>query len=187
MMNQEDCNRNCNALPDSTPAPAVDVDEGREPFPENGSGVRCVRCGAESPAGNQCAACGAFITGNGAAKSHGLYSYRATGALPADLRVSVDEFRDALVSAQGGLEELDQVPVRAGLCRLLVDCEVGKRLLMNEIIKRGIDTKPGRAAYDRFLQTLDRWQRIASTIGLERKARAVRSFADAIRAAGDQP
>ena len=71
------------------------------------------------------------------------------------------------------LRDAELSAVRAGLCRLLVDCEVGRRLLMNEVVKRGIDSKPGRAAYDRLLGTMDRWQRIAGTLGLERRAKQV--------------
>jgi hypothetical protein len=67
------------------------------------------------------------------------------------------------VSAQGGLKELDEVPVRAVLCRLLVDCEVTKRLLMNQVIQCGIESKSGRAAYDRLLATVDRWQRATTS------------------------
>ena len=156
------------------------ADGDSQPFLPNGTGVRCGRCGTESPAGaSQCVICGRFLPGNNAALTHGQYRYRATGALPTDLRVSVDDFRDALVNAQGGLEELDQVPVRAGLVRLLVDCEVGTRLLMHEVVKRGVDTKPGRAAYDRWLQTVDRWQRIAGSLGVERRAKDVTDTFDA--------
>lgn len=162
-----------------------------EPSPENGTGKRCARCGTESKAdSHQCVRCGRFLPGNGAALRHGLYRYRDTGALPPDLRVSVDEFRGALVSAQGGLEELDRVPVRAGLCRLLVDCEIGRRLLMNEVVKRGIDSKPGRAAYDRLLATMDRWQRIAGALGLERRQRPVdpmEAVRRAVAAANERP
>lgn len=156
--------------PDSASAPEAPASLA-SPIPANGSGVRCVRCGTESQAGDQCSVCGAFLAGNSARVTHGLYRYRQTAALPADLRVSVDEFRDALIADQGGLDELSAI--RAGLCRVLVDCEVGRRLLMTEVVKKGIDSKPGRAAYDRLLNTIDRWQRIAAMLGLSRRARPV--------------
>lgn len=103
--------------------------------------------------------------------------------LPADLRVSVEEFREALISDQGGLDEL--TTVRAGLCRLLVDCEAGRRLLMNEVLRAGIESRPGRVAYDRLLSTLDRWQRIASALGLERRSKRVGDPLDYIEGKAD--
>jgi hypothetical protein len=163
------------------------------PFPPNGTsdgvdgGLVCARCSAVNPFGlHRCGTCQSWLVGNPGPTTHGFYSYKATGALPADLRVSVDEFRDSVVAAQGGLEELDAVPVRAGLCRLLVDCEVGKRLLMNQVIKCGIDSKSGQLAYDRLLATMDRWQRIAGTLGLERRSRPVVNPLDAVRRAVEE-
>ena len=136
----------------------------------NGSAKRCARCALDNAAAAyQCAKCGSFLKGNGAALTHGLRRYQQTGVLPADLRVSVEEFRATLISDQGGLDEL--TAVRAGLCRLLVDAEVGRRLLMNEVVRAGVNTRPGRAAYDRLLATMDRWHRVASTLGTERRAK----------------
>jgi hypothetical protein len=133
--------------------------------------VQCAKCSAHVPQANQCSACGAFIPGNEANLRHGLRRYQASGVLPADLKVDVDTFRDQLVADQGGLDDL--TAVRAGLCRLLVDAEVGRRLLMVEVVKRGIDSKPGRAAYDRLLNTIDRWLRVAQALGVERRAKHV--------------
>ena len=143
------------------------------PTADNGSRV-CARCGAATPPGNQCAACGAFVAGNEASLRHGLRRYQTTGVLPADLKVSVDQFRDQVISDQGGLEGLSAI--RAGLCRLLVDLEAGRRLNMNEVVRRGIDSRPGRAAYDRLLSTIDRWQRVAVALGVERRTRDAMSL-----------
>jgi hypothetical protein len=55
---------------------------------------------------------------------------------------------------------------------------------MNQVIARGIDSKPGRAAYDRLLATMDKWHRIATTLGVERRQRRVPSLAEAM--SGDE-
>ncbi len=159
------------------------TDEPLSPSGENGSPVRCLRCGAETPAGNQCVACGAFLPANAAALKHGLRRYETTGVLPPDLKQSVEEFRAGVVSDQGGLDDLSAV--RAGLCRLLVDAEVGRRLTMNEVIKQGLATRGGRAAYDRLLSTMDRWLRISSALGLERRQKQINPL-DAVRQAVEE-
>lgn len=154
-----------------------DRDTSDDPIGVDGSVVRCLRCRSDVPHADQCAKCGAFLPSNSAALTHGMRRYQANGALPDDLRVDVDQFRAQLVADQGGVDELSAV--RAGLCRMLVDAEVGRRLLMQQVVKHGIDSKPGRAAYDRLLATMDRWQRVAVAIGVERKQRPV-TFAQAV-------
>jgi hypothetical protein len=129
----------------------------------------------------QCRRCGRFLPGNTSGYRHGLSAYQRTRALPPDLRVSVEEFRESLISAQGGLTTLDEEPVRAGLVRLLVDCETGRRLLMNEVVRRGIDSKAGGRAYDRLLATMDRWDRVASKLGIARRSRPVVNGMDYMR------
>lgn len=136
---------------------------------------RCERCQTDNAANaSQCSACGCFLRGNQSAVSHGLYRYRDRGTLPPNLKVSVDEFREQLILDQGGLDGLSAV--RAGLLRLLVDAEVGRRLMMNMVIARGAESKSGRAAYDRLLATIDRWLRIAEKLGVERKPREVETI-----------
>jgi hypothetical protein len=132
------------------------------------------------PPGNQCAACGAFISGNEANLRHGLRRFEVRRALPPDLKQDVETFRDQLVSDQGGLDEL--TAVRAGLCRLLVDAEAGRRLCMRVVVEKGIESRSGRAAYDRLLGTMDRWLRLAVALGVERRARPVPTLAEYMRA-----
>jgi hypothetical protein len=92
-----------------------------------GSGlVHCARCSHEVPARNQCSNCGAFLSGNGAAVIHGLHRYQATGMLPPAVTEPIDEFREALVSARGGVIEMERHPLRAALVRVAVDCEVAR-------------------------------------------------------------
>ncbi|HUP25416.1 MAG TPA: hypothetical protein VNB06_21065 [Thermoanaerobaculia bacterium] len=70
--------------------------------------------------------------------------------------------------------------MRAGLVEKLVDAEACCRLLMTEVVKRGIDSRPGAAAYGRLLSTWDRWHRFAQAVGLERRQKPV-SVEDYVR------
>ena len=107
---------------------------------------------------------------------HGLRRYQENGTLPADVAAYIDEFREQLIADQGGEGEL--TAVRAGMIEKLVELEVGSRLLMAEVIRRKIDSKPGKAAYGMLLGTLDRWHRFAVSLGVERRTRQVRSIAE---------
>jgi hypothetical protein len=161
----------CEPVCESRPDSASDTDVLDTPTVAADRETRCSRCGAEQPRGNRCRGCGSFLPANEAALKHGLRRYQTTGRLPEDLRISAEDFRAGIISDQGGLDELSTV--QAGLVRLLFNCEVGTRILLNEVLKRGIDTAPGRAAYDRLLSTMDRWNRIAGTLGIERKQKPV--------------
>ena len=63
-----------------------------------------------------------------------------------------------------------------GAVEKLVDLEVGIQLLMGEVVKRGIDSRPGKAAWASALRTIEVWHRIANTLGLERRAQPVPSL-----------
>jgi hypothetical protein len=63
----------------------------------------------------------------------------------------------------------------------LVELEVGSRLLMAEVVRRKIDSRPGKAAYGLLLGTLDRWHRFALSLGVERRTRQVPSIAEVMR------
>lgn len=144
------------------------------------------RCGAGLHATEpDCCARGHVLIGNRRTVTHGLYSFRAHGAstLPPDLKVSVDQLRDELVAAQGGLEELSREPLRAEAVRMFTDCAAGRRLLMNAVVRMGIDSAAGRRAYDGMLQTTDRMLRIAALLGTERRSRQVQSLTERLAAA----
>ena len=148
------------------------------PVVAEGAVIRCQRCGADVPPGDQCPACGAFIVGNEANLKHGLRRFETRRVLPPDLKVDVESFRDALVADQGGLDEL--TAVRAGLCRLLTDAEAGRRLCMRVVVEKGIESRAGARAYDRLLQTMDRWMRVAAALGVERRQKPV-TFEEFVR------
>jgi hypothetical protein len=66
---------------------------------------------------------------------------------------------------------------------MFVDCAAGRRLLMNEVIRKGIDSAAGRRAYDGMLQTTDRMLRVAALLGTERRSRQVQSLTERLAAA----
>ena len=136
-----------------------------------GISVRCSRCGSEVSPATNCSRCGAFLPGNEANLRHGLRRYQTDGTLPIELAEQIRRFREELVADQGG--ETEMTAVRRGMVDKLVDLEVGARLLMSEVVRRKIDSRPGKAAYSMLLGTLDRWHRFAVSVGAERRAKPV--------------
>lgn len=142
------------------------------PFGAPGAEVRCSRCGTEAPAGvTNCPTCGGFMPRNEGALKHGLRRYQDRGALPAEVAEYIAGFRAELVADQGGEREL--TTIRRGLVDKLVDLEVAIRLLMAEVVRRGIDSRPGKAAWASALRSIETWHRLAGTLGVERRAKLV--------------
>ena len=102
---------------------------------------------------------------------HGRRRYETTGVLPPDLRQSIDEFRDGLISDQGGLENL--TTMQAGLVRLLVRVETLTRIDMNDVISAGSGSSRFKQAHDRLLAAADRWLRVGAVLGVDRRQRPV--------------
>jgi hypothetical protein len=111
----------------------------------------------------------------GPALKHGVRAFEVRGesALPADLRVSVEDFRSQVIADNGGLTEL--TAVQAGYIRRLSELEATARLLAADLTSNGLFTakRRVRSTYGRWLETLDRWDRFAQRVGIERKARQV--------------
>jgi hypothetical protein len=99
-----------------------------------------------------------------------------------DLQQSIAEFRSGIISDLGGSSELTTIV--GGYIRRLCDVEVALRLLQNDLVTRGLFTPKGRvrSTYQRLLETIGTWDRLAQRLGTERKARPL-TFADAVRAA----
>ena len=94
---------------------------------------------------------------------------RGAVALPPDLRVTVDEFRNQVIRDRGGVESL--TAIEAGYVRRLAELETVARLLATDIAARGLMTQKGRvrSTFSRWLEALDRWDRYAQRIGLENR------------------
>ncbi len=114
-----------------------------------------------------------FEDGNQAARTHGQYAYEARGAaaLPDVLRQSVEQFREAVITDRGGASELSTL--ESAYIRRLSEVEAVARLLAADLASRGLTTAKGRvrSTFSRWLEALDRWDRLAQRVGTDRKAR----------------
>ena len=116
---------------------------------------------------------GRFLPGNQVAYRHGVKLFERRAELPSALRDALDGFRDALVADQGGYREL--TTVRQGYVERLVATEGVLRLLEGDLAQRGMLTPKGRvrSTYTAWLAALDRWDRLAQRLGLDRRASKV--------------
>lgn len=122
---------------------------------------------------------GRFRPGNQAAVLHG--AYRAAlrdGGLPAELLDEMAGFRTSVVADLGGETELSAIAF--GYVRRLVELETFARLFVADLEGRGLFTKRGRvrSSYGQLMATVDRWDRIATKLGLERRAKQLPHPAD---------
>jgi hypothetical protein len=128
---------------------------------------------------------GHALRGNQLHYQHGAYSYahRGEASLPPELRVTVAEFKSQVISDRGGLDELSAI--EAARIGHLAEVETTLRLLASDIARNGLLTKKGRTrtVFGRWLEALDRWEKLASHIGDGRRARTVPSLNDYLRAA----
>jgi hypothetical protein len=87
--------------------------------------------------------------------------------------MSVAEFKAAVISDRGGPEELSAI--EAARVGHLAEVETTLRLLANDLATRGLMTPKGRvrSTFGRWLEALDRWERLAGHIGDGRRARPV--------------
>ncbi|ODS55797.1 MAG: hypothetical protein ABS36_09425 [Acidobacteria bacterium SCN 69-37] len=119
------------------------------------------------------------LPGNQIRRTHGMYSFRDRGeaALPPDTRLSVADFKAQVVSDRGGLEELSAI--EAARIGHLAEVETTLRLLASDLATRGLTTAKGRvrSTFSRWLEALDRWEKLAGHIGDGRRARQAPSLA----------
>jgi hypothetical protein len=133
---------------------------------------------------------GHALPGNALRRTHGLYSFRdrGEGSLPPDMRMTVAEFKSAVISDRGGPEELSAI--EAARIGHLAEIETTLRLLASDLATRGLMTAKGRvrSTFTRWLEALDRWERLAGHIGDGRRARQVPSLAAYLaQASKEQP
>lgn len=126
--------------------------------------------------------------GNELALKHGLRRFQAKGLLPDDVQASVDAFRARLTSDQGGDSD-DATAIRLGYQRRLVEVEAMLQLLANDLRTNGVITARGRTRNSvmTFLQTLDRWDRLAQRLGMERRAKKVPTIDEFMRSREQSP
>jgi hypothetical protein len=137
------------------------------------------RCGAPPhPTDAERCERGHVLAANNAARTHGVWSLergRGREALPPTMQASVDDFREGLARDKGGIDNMTTLEV--AYIRRIAELEAVVRLLAADLASKGLSTPKGRirSTYSRWLEGLDRWDRYAQRLGVERKARPVLS------------
>lgn len=112
---------------------------------------------------------------SGPAKTHGVSAFKVRGeiALSEEMRSELAAFRAGVEVDQGGTAEL--TTIGNGYVRRLAEAESVVQLLGRDLQERGIFTPRGRmrSTFHAYLQAVDRWDRLAQRLGLERKAKPV--------------
>ena len=131
---------------------------------------------------------GKFAPGNTEAMTHGGFSKQAlAGALPsqAETAASVRGRVQEIVNDLGGRDEISTV--LAGQVRQHGRLEMLEEHLWDQIERGGTTTAKGhtRACVTLWLKVIDRLQRSAMTLGIERKQRQVNPL-DAVRRAVEE-
>jgi hypothetical protein len=131
---------------------------------------------------------GHVLLGNAVARKHGVRAYQDRGdaALPPDLRQTVDAFRDQVIADRGGLDNLSAI--EGGYIRRLSELETVARLLASDLATRGLLTAKGRVRNTlvRWLDVAGTWDKYATRIGIERRAKPVQSLTDWLSGRHDQ-
>jgi hypothetical protein len=119
---------------------------------------------------------GRFAPGNNAARKTGATEFERHGAevLTPDFRAEHENFRNDLIADQGGLSELSTV--RLALIERAAQAHTMASLLAADLSRRGVTTERGRTrkSLDQFFKCVDRFERLARRIGLERRPKVAR-------------
>ena len=131
---------------------------------------------------------GRFALGNGAAVTHGGRSVQVRLALLAEARAALTDRRNGIIGDLGGPSELGTI--RRDLVERYLETSLLAEWLGGNLIAEGALTSKGRtrAAATLYLQVVDRVYRLASTLGLERRARNAQTIdAYVSRFGGQEP
>lgn len=139
------------------------------PIRNNGT-VTCSngKCAAENPIGlDSCERCGAFLLQNQKRRTNGTFAKFQ----PRDVVERADDMYSAVVSDLGGAESM--TAMQRALAAKLRDTDLLLQLNARTILTEGVENPAGRRAHDRYLSALDRFVRLASLLGLERRTKQV--------------
>ena len=116
---------------------------------------------------------GHVLVGNQTRRLHGVRAFETTGRLPDVLRQTVEEFRESVIADRGGPSELSTL--ESAYIRRLSEVETVARLLAADLASRGLTTPKGRVrgTFSRWLEAIDRWDRLAQRIGTDRRSHVV--------------
>jgi len=125
---------------------------------------------------------GRFGAGNSIArKADGINRAQKKGVFPAEIRAAVEAFTAQVEADHGGVADL--AAIHQGYIRNLGNVDGLVRLAADDIRKFGVFTNKGhtRRVVFTFLQFLDRWDRYAQRLGLDRRTKPVTDIALALR------
>lgn len=118
---------------------------------------------------------GRFVRGNRDALTHGGYSRQVAGGLlpeQAELVAMLSEKRAAIEQDLGGADALTEL--QRDLIARYVQMELVAERLASTVVAAPLTAKGAkRAALSAFLAVTDRQQRLAMTLGLERRSRPI--------------
>ena len=122
---------------------------------------------------------GRFLPGNQVARQSGVFAVHH----PPELLEAADAFAVGVVADLGGEGELSTLE-RAYIARLR-GLEITQTLLAADLETRGLVTPAGgvRRPFAAFLSAIDRFDRLAQRLGLQRRARKVPSAHELFRPA----
>ncbi len=150
-----------NSALDSTPPPSTSPAARGAPSPSPASERRDIQY--------------RFKPGNQAGLKHGLYAKQPEAVLSSELQADLDTFEQGVVTDFGGIESL--TTIEQGYVDKLRTVEATCQLALLNITKNGFTARSEQM----LLQAIDRWDRIASRLGLSRRARPVPTLAEVMR------
>jgi hypothetical protein len=137
-------------------------------------------CGADERHATDADRCirGHVLIGNQTRRVHGVRAFETTGRLPDVLRQTVDEFRESVITDRGGASELSTL--EAAYTRRLTEAETVVRLIASDLASRGLFTPRGRVrnTFQRWIEAVNLWDRLAQRVGTDRRARAIPTLRD---------
>lgn len=166
-MSNESGMRRCNPLINLQP------DAPQDDGTQNGSGHGvCGSCGTTYEHGvNKCPnpTCRRWVRANQGARGLGLRAHQH----PVELRMVADDLMAGITVDRGGAADL--TTLERSYIQKTGSLEICLHILVNDIATNGLLTPGGkvRDVYDKLLAGLDRFDRYAQRIGIERKAKRV--------------
>jgi hypothetical protein len=144
--------------------------------PDDAAPVTVCRCGVENPVdASKCVACGRFLSANRSAEVHGAVTIarRGDGVLPVAARQARQERIERMLVDLGGADELSQLSL--GLVDRAAQLSVMLDTYEQDFERRGMWTATGRqrASVTVYLAILDRYDKLAMRLGLERRKKDV--------------
>jgi hypothetical protein len=143
-----------------------------QPFAELPTPEPVCRCGAEwHQDGDRCVHGHPRPGTPGPALTHGARSLQVRLALLAECRAALSERRNGILADLGGRDDLSII--RTDMVERYLETSLLAEWLGGNLLAEGALTAKGkaRAAATLYLQVLDRLSRLASTLGLDRRAR----------------